>query len=163
MPSSASRSRATPRRSPRPAPRAVEPRAAGRPTVVPFAAFFGLLVAAEDAYLGWLMWSPELGPDWFMTGPLLLGLLAVVGAALVLTGRAHGWLVLAVAAALSLGCLVLLVALFAALGGGLAVASTFLLLIGPLTCLVLAVRRPVRAWTGARRSPGGRRIGRPAR
>src|SRR5215211_3641459 len=46
MPSSASRSRGTTRRSPRSAPRAVDLPLAERPLAVPFAAFFGLLVAA---------------------------------------------------------------------------------------------------------------------
>jgi hypothetical protein len=157
MPSSASRSRATTRRSPRPAPRAVDAPVSERPLVVPFAAFFGLLVAAEDGYLAWLMWTPEVGWDWFMAVPILLGVLAVVGAFLVFTGRARGWLVLAMAAVVPLVGLLVLAAFFVALGGAEEVWSTLLLLIGPVACLALAVRRPVRGWTRARRSPGGRR------
>lgn len=158
MPSSASRSsRAAPRRSPRPAPRAVEPVPVERPLVVPFAAFFGLLVAAEDGYLAWLLWSPDIGWDWFTGVPLLLAVLAVAGSVLVFTGRPRGWMVLALAAVLPLVGLLVLAGFFAVLGGGLAVWSTVLLLVGPLTCLVLTLQRPVREWTRARRSPGGRR------
>jgi peptidoglycan/LPS O-acetylase OafA/YrhL len=157
MPSSTSRGRATTRRSPRPAARAVEAPPTERPLAVPFAAFFGLLVAAEDVYLAWLLWTPEIGWDWFMAGPLALAVLALVGAALVFTGRARGWLVLAVAAVLPLAGLVVLAAIFAVLGGGQEVWSTLLLLVGPSTCLVLALRRPVRDWTRGRRSPGERR------
>ncbi|MFD2092294.1 hypothetical protein ACFSHS_12000, partial [Blastococcus deserti] len=128
-----------------------------RPLAVPFAAFFGLLVAAEDVYLAWLLWTPETGWDWFMGGPLLLAVLAVAGAALVLTGRARGWLVLAVAALLPLIGLLVLAGFFAVLGGTQEVWSTLLLVVGPLTCLGLALRGPVREWTRARRSTGGRR------
>lgn len=150
-----SRGRAPTRRSPRPLPRDAGG-AAERPLAVPFAAFFGVLVAAEDVYLAWLLWTPELGWDRFMAGPLLLAVLAVVGAMLVLTGRARGWIVLALAAVLPLAGLLVLAAVFAALGGAQEVWSTLLLLVGPVACLVLAVRRPVRDWTRARRSPGGR-------
>lgn len=124
---------------------------------MPFAAFFGLLVAAEDGYLAWLLGTPEAGWDWFLAGPLLAAVLAVTGSVLVYTGRARGWLVLAGAAVLPLAALLVLAGIFALLGGGLAVWSTLLLLVGPVTCLVLAVRRPVRAWTTARRPAGGRR------
>jgi hypothetical protein len=161
MPSSASRSRATARRSPRPAPRAVDARPEERPLLVPFVAFFGLLVAAEDVYLAWLMWTPKIGWDWFMAGPLLLAVLAVAGSALVFTGRPRGWIVLAVAAVLPLAGLVVLAAFLAALAGAEAMWSVVLLAVGPLGCLLLTVRRPVRAWTRARRPPGGRR--KPAR
>jgi hypothetical protein len=161
MPSSASRSRGTTRRSPRPAPRAADLPVAERPLAVPFAAFFGLLVAAEDVYLAWLLWTPEAGWDRFMAAPLLLAVLALVGAAMVFTGRARGWIVLAAAAVLPLAALAVLAAIVAVLGGGQEVWSALLLLVGPLTCLALAVRRPVREWTRARRSPGGRR--KPAR
>ncbi len=153
----AARSRATTRRSPRPAPRAAEAAPDERPLAVPFAAFFGLLVAAEDVYLAWLMWTPEIGWDWFMAGPLLLAVPAAAGSALVFTGRPRGWLVLAVAAVLPLAGLVVLAAFFAVLGGGQGLWSALLLIVGPLGCLLLTVRRPVRAWTRARRPPGGRR------
>ena len=158
MPSSASRSRPATRRSPRPAPRGADPPPAERPLAVPFAAFFGLLVAAEGLYLSWLLWTPQIGWDWFMAGPLLLAVLAGTGSVLVLIGRARGWIVLAGAALVTLAGLLVLAAIFAALGGAREVWSTLLLLIGPVVCLVLALRRPVREWTSARRPPGGRRI-----
>jgi hypothetical protein len=160
MPSSASRSRAPVRRSPRPAPRVVEAPPAGRPPVVPFAAVFGLLVAAEDLYLAWLLRTPETGWDAFAAVPVLLAVAAVAGAVLVLLGRARGWLLLAVAAALPLAGMLALVVLFAALGGGQAMWSAVLLLVGPVGALVLALRRPVREWTrsgAANRPSGGRR------
>ncbi|SOE02719.1 hypothetical protein [Blastococcus haudaquaticus] len=167
MPSSSSRSRAPARRSPRSAPRpgarpAAEPDPE-RPLVVPFAAFFGLLVAAEDGYLAWLLYTPEVGWDWFMVGPLVLAALALAGAALVWSGRARGWAVLAGTAVLTLVGLLVLAAFFAVLGGEQAVLSTVLLLVGPVTCLVLALQRPVREWTRGRRPPGGRRTATAAR
>jgi hypothetical protein len=134
--------------------------------VVPFAAFFGLLVAAEDLYLAWLLRTPETGWDAFAIVPALLAVLAVAGAVLVHLGRARSWLLLAAAAAVPLVGLLLLTVFFAALGGGLAFWSGVLLLVGPLTALVLALRRPVREWTGpvrANRSPGGRRTSGSAR
>jgi uncharacterized membrane protein len=160
MPSSASRSRATTRRSPRPAVRPVDRGGAERPLAVPFAAFFGVLVAVEDAYLAWLLWTPEIGWDWFMLGPLLLAALALAGAAMVFTGRARGWLVLAMAALVTLAGLLAMVAFFAVLGGTREAWSTMLLVVGPLACLGLTLRPVVRAWTAprrARRSPEGRR------
>jgi hypothetical protein len=57
--------------------------------------------------------------------------------------------------------LVVLAAVFAVLGGSAALWSAVLLVVGPLGCLLLTVRRPVREWTRARRPPGGRR--KPAR
>jgi hypothetical protein len=163
MRSSSSRARATTRRSPRPAPRSANAAAAPtgeRPLVVPFAAVFGLLVAAEDVYLAWLLWSPQVGWDWFGIVPVVLALVAVAGAALVFLGRARGWMLLAVAAGLPLLGLLVLAVIFGALGGGRAMWSALLLMVGPLGCLVLALRRPVRDWTRSRpagRSPGGRR------
>jgi peptidoglycan/LPS O-acetylase OafA/YrhL len=159
MPSSASRSRATTRRSPRPAPRtAGAGRAPGaRPSLVPFAVAFGVLVAAEDLYLAWLLRTPELGWDWFMVVPLLLAVLAAGASAAVFLGRARGWLLLAAAAILPLVGLLVLVVLFALLGAGRASWSAVLLLVGPVGCLVLALRRPVREWTRpvrGSRSPG---------
>jgi hypothetical protein len=50
--------------------------------------------------------------------------------------------------------------LFAALGGGSALWGALALLIAPVGCLVLALRREVRNWTRprrARRPAGGRR------
>jgi hypothetical protein len=127
---------------------------------------FGLLVAAEDGYLAWLLWTPEVGWDWFMVIPLLLAVLAIAASVAVFWGRPRGWLLLAVASALPLLGVVALVVLFALLGGGQAMWAALLLLVGPLVALVLALRRPVRTWTGAgraRRSPGGRRTGGSAR
>jgi hypothetical protein len=156
MPSSAAR------RSPRAAPpRAVVPVPAQRPHLVPFAVTFGLLVAAEVLFLGWLLWSPDPGLDWFLVVPLALAALAVTGALLVLRGRAGGWIVLAVAALLPLVALLGVVFLFGAFGASGEMWLALLLAIGPLGCLVLALRRPVREWTSsaARRSAGGRRQG----
>ncbi|UOY02853.1 hypothetical protein [Blastococcus sp. PRF04-17] len=167
MPSSSSRSRVPTRRSPRPAARpGAAPPAPERPFLVPFAAVFAVLVAAEDLYLAWLLRTPETGWDAFAVVPALLAVAALVAAVLVWTGRARGWLVLAVAAVVPLVGLLGLTALFAALGGGQAMWSSMLLLIGPLGALVLALRRPVREWTTpatADRSPGGRRAAGSAR
>jgi hypothetical protein len=127
--------------------------------LVPFAVAFGVLVAAEDGYFAWL-----LSFGWYLVVPALLAAAAAAGAALVWWGRSRGWLVLAVAAGLPLLGLLGLVFVFGALGGGPALWSALLLLIGPVGCLVLTLRRPVRAWCGsarATRSPGGRRT--PAR
>ncbi|TFV61289.1 hypothetical protein E4P41_09725 [Geodermatophilus sp. DF01-2] len=149
MASSSSRSRAATRRSPRAAPRlpAAPQPPAGRPVLVPFAAAFGVLVAAEDLYLGYLLRGPEPGWRWFLLAPLLLAVWAVVGAATVWLGRARGWLVLATASVLPLLALLALAGLFGVLGDGRAAGWALLLLAGPVGCLVLAVRRPVREWT----------------
>lgn len=162
VPSSSSRSRVPVRRSPRPAPRPGYTVAARteRPLAVPFAAVFGLLVAAEDVYLAWLLWTPETGWDWLMLVPAALALLALAASAAVFWGRARGWLLLTLAAVLPLFGVLVLVVLFAFLGGGSAMWAGLLLLVGPLGALVLALRRPVRDWTRpgpARRPPGGRR------
>jgi hypothetical protein len=161
MPSSSARNRGTTRRSPRPAPRpAGDP--AERPLEAVLAAVFGLLVAAEDGYLTWLLWTPEVGWDRFMLVPLLLAAVALAGAAAVFLGRGRGWLLLAVAAGLLLAVLLVLVVLFAILGGGTALWSAVALLVGPVGCLILVLRRPVRQWTRpgrADRSSAGRRRG----
>ena len=162
MASSSSRSRAATRRSPRPVPR---DRAPGeplgdRPLVATLAAVFGLLVAAVDGYLTWLLWTPEVGWDTYLILPVLLGILAVAAAGAVFLGVRRAWLLLAVAAALPLVGMLAVVVLFAALGGGSALWGAVALLIAPVGCLVLALRRPVRDWTRpdrARRPPGGRR------
>jgi hypothetical protein len=134
--------------------------------LVSFAAVFGLLVAAEDLYLAWLLRTPETGWDAFAIVPVLLAVAAVAGAVLVFLGRARSWLLLAVAAALPMAGLLVLAVLFAALGGGPAFWSAVLLLVGPVVALVLALRLPVREWTrsaASSRSPGGRRTAGPAR
>jgi hypothetical protein len=167
MPSS-SRSRAATRRSPRSAPRgrdAAEP-AGKRPLAATQAAVFGLLVAAVDVYLTWLLWTPEVGWDAYLLVPVLLGVLAVAAAVAVLLGVRRAWLLLAVAAALPLVGMLAVVVLFAALGGGSALWGAMALLIAPVGCLVLALRRPVREWTRrgrAGRPTGGRREARSAR
>jgi hypothetical protein len=153
------RGRAPVRRSPRPAPRTAAAAPPERPLAVPFAAFFGLLLGAEAAWFAWLLSTPGVGWDWFVAVPLLLAALALAGAVLVFVGRARGWIVLALAALLSLVGLLLVALFFAVLGGGLAVWATLLLLVGPLTSLVLALRRPVREWTRTRRPQEGRRTG----
>ena len=164
MPSSSARSRATTRRSPRSAPRAAAAAThpEERPLEAVLAAVFGVLVAAEDGYLAWLMWTPEVGWDRFMLAPLLLAVAALAGAAAVFLGRRRGWLLLAVTAGLPIAVLLVLVVLFAVLGSGAAMWSAIGLLVGPVGCLVLALRRPVRLWTSparAGRSAGGRRGG----
>jgi hypothetical protein len=168
MPSSSSRSRVAVRRSPRAAPRGgdVATTPGDPPAAVRFAAVFGFLLTAEVLYLGWLLWSPDPSVDQYLIVPLLLAAAAVLGSVLVLTGRRWGWAVLAVAALLPLLALLVFVFLLGALGGGAQLWAGVLLLIGPLATLVLALRRPVRAWCGAgraRRSVEGRRGGRSAR
>jgi hypothetical protein len=57
----------------------------------------------------------------------------------------------------------LLAVFFALLGGGSAMWSALLLLVGPVGCLALSLRRPVREWTRpAGRARRGRRAGRRA-
>jgi hypothetical protein len=127
---------------------------------VPFAAVFGVLTAAEDVYLAYLLWTPETGLDWLMLVPGALAVLALAASAAVYLGRARGWLLLALAAVLPLLGVLVLAGLFAVLGGGPAMWAAILLLVGPLGALILALQRPVREWTrpaSARRSPGGRR------
>jgi hypothetical protein len=162
MPSSSSRSRAARRRSPRPVPQGpvVAPPPGERPLAATLAAVFGLLVAAVDGYLTWLLWTPEVGWDAYLLVPVLLAVLAVGGAAAVFLGLGRAWLVLAVAAVLPLVGMLAVLVLFAALGGGSAMWGALALLIAPVGCLVLALRREVRNWTRprrARRPAGGRR------
>jgi hypothetical protein len=148
MASSSSRSRAATRRSPRPAPRPPADRtAAARPLLAPFAAVFGVLVAAEDIYLAYLLWEPDRGWYWYVFVPVLLAVWAVVGAAMVWLGRGRGWLVLSAAAVVPLLAMVGLVVLFGVLGGGQAMWWAVLLLVGPIGCLALTLRRPIREWT----------------
>ena len=148
MASSSSRGRAAARRSPRAAPQQPPaPPAAGRPVLVPFAAAFGVLVAAEYLWLAWLLRDPEVAVPWSVAVPAVLAVLALAGAALVLLGRARAWLLLAVVSVvLALGLLGTAV-LFGALGLGAVVGQALLLLVAPVGCLVLAARRPVREWT----------------
>jgi hypothetical protein len=149
MASSSSRPRAATRRSPRPAPRgrdAAQP-VGERPLAATLAAVFGLLVAAVDTYLTWLLWTPEVGWDNYLLVPVLLGVLAVVAAVAVFLGLRRAWLLLVVAAALPLVGMLAVVVLFAVLGGGAALWGAVALLIAPVGCLVLALRRPVREWT----------------
>ena len=155
MPPSSQR-RWTTRRSPRPAPRpAVAPVTPVRPMLVPFAVVFGLLVAAVDGFLAKLL---DFG--WYLAVPVVLGVGAVAGAALVWWGRRLGWAVLALAAALLLLGLLGLVVLFGLLGGGAALWAALLMLVAPVGCLAVVLRRPVRRWCdlrGRTRSPGGGR------
>jgi hypothetical protein len=160
MPSTSSRPRVAARRSPRSAP-LVRPPARTvpvRPVEAPFAAVFGVLVAAEYLYLGWLLFEPGAPFDWYVVVPAVLAAVTLAGAALVVLGRGRGWLVLALGSVVLLLGLLALVLLFGALGGGAALWQALLLLVGPVGCLALTLRRPVRAWTtrGGRRSPGGR-------
>jgi hypothetical protein len=140
----------------------VPPTAPVRPVYAPFAAVFGVLVAAEDAYLGWLLWDAEPGWGWYLLLPALLAVGVLTGAFLVLRGRAlGGWIsgsaVLAVCCLLPLLGLLGLAAFFALLGGGQAAWWAVLLVVGPLGGLVLALQRPVRDWT---RPASRRRLGR---
>ena len=149
MASSSSRSRAATRRSPRAAPRQQLPPSApaGRPVLAPFAAVFGVLVAAEYVWLAWLLRNPGVSTDWFVAVPAVLAVLALAGAALVVLGRARAWVLLATVSVVLVLCLLGTALLFGALGLGAVVGQALLLLVGPIGCLVLAVRRPVREWT----------------
>jgi hypothetical protein len=114
---------------------------------VPFAAAFGVLVATEYVWLALLLRDPEVGVPWSVAVPAVLAVLALAGAALLVLGRARAWLLLAVVSVvLALGLLGAAV-LYAALGLGAVVGHALLLLVGPVGCLVLATRRPVREWT----------------
>ena len=132
-----------------------------RPLAAPFAAAFGLLVAAEDLWLAWLLRMPGAGWQWPVASAAGLAVLAVVGASLVVLGRGRGWLVLTVAAVLPLLGLLVVVVLFGALGAGAQTWTALLLLAGPIGCLALTLQRPVREWTRrsrAARGPGNRRL-----
>jgi hypothetical protein len=133
-----------------------------RPVAAPFAAVFGLLVAAEDGYLGWLLWDADPGWGWYLLLPAVLAAGALTGAVLVVRGRSLGRLsgsaVLAVCCLLPLLGLLGLAGFFALLGGGAAVWWALLLLVGPIGGLALALQRPVRQWTRPARV--GRRPGR---
>jgi hypothetical protein len=114
--------------------------------LVPFAAAFGVLVAAEYLWLAWLLRAPEVPPVWYVV-PVVLAAVTLAGAVLVVLGQARAWLLLAVVSVvLALGLLGTAV-LFGALGQGAVVGQALLLLVGPVGCLVLAARRPVREWT----------------
>ena len=163
MPSSSSRSRVPTRRSPRPAPRAGSPRRRRRSVrcrvvrrgLRPARRRRGPLPGLAAAHAG-----DRLGLR-SRSSRCCSPSLAVAGAVLVFLGRARGWLLLAVAAALPLVGMLVLAVLFAALGGGLGVlVGGARCWSGPVVALVLALRRPVREWTrpaAAGRSPGGRR------
>ncbi len=168
MPSSPPRRAAT-RRSPRAAAapsaraRALPPPAPARPLTAPFAAVFGLLVAVEDLHLAWLLREPDPGSTWVVLTLTALALVALAGALLVLRGRGGGWLVLALAAVPSVLLLLGVALLFGALGDGRSVGWALLLLTGPVGCLVLAVRRPIREWTRPRRGTPPPPTARPGR
>jgi hypothetical protein len=170
MPSSSTRSRAGSRAPVRRAARrplgrgsAAAPVDPARPLLAPFAAVFGLLVAAEELYLTWLLREPDRGWDRYLAVPVLLAGWAVAGAVLVFRGRHRGALVLAAAAVPPLLGILGLAVFFALLGGGSALWSALLLLVGPVGCLALSLRRPVREWTRpAGRARRGRRAGRRA-
>ncbi|WP_141242980.1 hypothetical protein [Geodermatophilus obscurus] len=147
MASSSSRSRAAARRSPRAAPRQQPPPPAGRPVLAPFAAVFGVLVAAEYLWLAWLLRDPEVATSWSVVVLAVLAVLAVAGAVLVALGRARAWGLLAVVSVVLVLCLLGAAVLFGVLGLGAVAGQALLLLVGPVGCLVLAVRRPVREWT----------------
>jgi hypothetical protein len=115
--------------------------------LVPFAAAFGVLVAAEYLWLAWLLRDPEVAVPWSVAVPAVLAVLALAGAALAVLGRARAWLLLAVVSVVQALGLLGTAVLFGALGLGAVVGQALLLLVGPVGCLVLALRRPVREWT----------------
>lgn len=168
MPSTSSRrQRRAPRAAPspdsrarRPLGRSFAPAAAVRPMLVPFAAAFGLLVAAEDGYLAWLLWGTRA---WYVVVAVVLGVVAVAGAVLTLLGRARGWLILALASVVPLLALLVLVLLLGALGTGHDTALALLLLVGPVGCLIAALQQPVRKWTTPARGRSPRRGNAPDR
>ena len=158
MASSSSRNRAATRRSPRAAPRPQPPFApAGRPVLVPSTAVFAVLVAAEYLWLAWLLRDPELSAAWYVVVPVVLAVLALAGAVLVWVGRARAWVLLTVVSAVLVLALLGTAVLFGALGLGAVVGQALLLLVGPVGCLVLAARRPVRQWTRPGRATRPRR------
>jgi hypothetical protein len=131
-----------------------------RPPIVPFAVAFGLLMAVEVLYLGYLLWEPAPALDWYLVVPLVVAVASVVAALLVLRGAPRAWMFLAGTAVLPLVALLVLVFILGGLGATAEMWSALLLTTGPLGCLVLATRRPVREWTApgrTTRSPGGRR------
>jgi hypothetical protein len=136
-----------------------------RPLAVPFAAAFGGLVTAEVLYLGALMWLPDPALDWFLVVPLVLAGAALAGTVLLLRRRFRSWLLLAgTAAVLQLGLLAT-AALLAAFSAWGELWPVVLLMVGPLGCLVLALRRSVRTWTDrgrTRRPAGGPRTAAPS-
>lgn len=139
------------------------PAPAVRPLAAPFAAVFGVLVAAEDGYLGWLLVHTGPGWGWYLVLPLVSMAGALTGAVLVVRGAplgrlASGSAVLALSCLLPLLGLLGLAAVLAYLGAGQEVAAV-LLLAGPVGGLALALQQPVRGWTRRRRVPvsrGGR-------
>ena len=151
-PSPASRAR-------RPLGRGFVPTAPVRPMLVPFAAAFALLVAAEDGFMAWVLWGTRA---WLVVAALVLGVVAVVGALLTLAGRSRGWLVLVAGSVLPLLVLLVAVLLLGYLGTGSEALLVLLLAVGPVGCLVLALQRPVRTWTTPAR-PTQPRTGSPRR
>lgn len=125
---------------------------AGRPLQAQVATVFGVLVAAVYGYLAWL-----LDVRWYLVVPIVLGLAALAGAALVWRGARGGWVPLAVVAGVLLLGLVALTVLFAVLGGGAALWAAVFMLAAPIGCLAVVLQRPVRRWCGPTRSAGGRR------
>jgi hypothetical protein len=137
----------------RPAAAPAEPQ---RPLTAPFAAFFGVLVAAEDVYLAWLL--AQVGTGWhrYLAVPVLLAVWAGVGAVLVLRAGSRGSLVLAGAAVPPLLAILGLAVVLGMLGEGGAMWSALLLLVGPVGCLILTLGRPVRTWTRPQRTARSR-------
>jgi hypothetical protein len=142
---------------------AVIPAAPVRPLAAPFAAVVALLVAVEDGYLGWLLRDADPGWGWYLLLPGVLLIAALLAAALVWRGAAHGAAVLAWACGVPLLGLVGLGVFLAALGTGTAAAGALLLGIAPLIGLVLSRQRAVREWTRPRRPGRLRRRARRAR
>jgi hypothetical protein len=138
----------------------VAPPVGERPSVVPFAVAFGLLMAVEVLYLGYLLWEPAPALDWYLVVPVVVAVAAVVASLLVLRGTPRSAVLLAAVAVLPLAALLVLVFILASLGAGAEAWLAVLMATGPLGCLILATRRPVREWTApgrTTRSAGGRR------
>jgi hypothetical protein len=127
---------------------------------VPLAAAFGGLLTAETLFLGALLWLPDPALDWFLVVPLVLAGATLTGVVLLLRRRFRSWLLLVVPAVLVQAGLLATAGLLAAFSAWGEMWSAVLMMTGPVGCLVLALRRPVREWTDGeriRRSAEGRR------
>ena len=90
----------------------------------------------------------------------VLALAALAATLMVFRGVRGGWILLALTAVGALAALLMLALVLGALGATAEMWSAVVLTVGPIGCLVLALGRPVREWTGpagTRRSAGGRR------
>jgi hypothetical protein len=141
----------------------VTPAAPVRPLAAPFALVSALLVAVVDGYLGWLLWKADPGWGWYLLGPAVLLVGALLGGVLVWRGAGRGSVVLAWACALPLAGLLGLAVFFVVLGTWSAAVGALLLAVAPLVGLVLSRQQAVREWTRPRRNGRLRRRGGAAR